>query len=119
MIAAILGGVVLFVGLLWGWLFPAERAWTIEKADRMSELSHEAHLLHMKVKRGERDPRAFGDEEPGAVQKEYRDVTEELAALKQEFESAQSSPKTIGNTLRIGGMVVLLTGLVGLKMAES
>jgi hypothetical protein len=119
LVAAIVGGLLFVLSLLWGFVFPAERAWTQEKSSRMSALSSRAHTLHVKVKLGERNPAAFGDEEPGQVRKEYKDVTEELASLKQDFQSAQRAPKTMAGVLRWSGLIVGIAGLLGLQFLKS
>ena len=117
--AASLGGSLLALSLLWGYLFPPQNTWTVEKASRMSELSNQAHTLHIQVNQAKRNPSAGGDQEPGDVHQRYREVTVELAALKSELEAAKQAPQTISKLLRWSGMIVLICALVGLRFLRS
>ena len=61
-----LGGLLLALSFLSGYLFPPENTWTLEKASRMSELSQQAHQLHIEVNQATRYHTSGGDAEPGA-----------------------------------------------------
>ena len=112
--AAIVGGLMFVLSLLWGFMFPPGSGWTQEKASRMSELSKRAHVLHMKVKMNEKNPGRAG-EDAGAVAQEYREVTAELKSLKEELESKKKSPQLVTKVLRFAGLIVGVLGLVGLR----
>ena len=117
--AATIGGLLMALSLLSGFIFPPENTWTLEKASRMSELSREAYLLHIEVNQADRNPVAGGDMEAGEVQQNYRSVVRELATLKSELEAAQQRPETIARLLRWSGVVLLLLALVALRFLKS
>ncbi len=112
-VAAGLGLALVVLSLMWGMLFPPEDIWTVDKSRRMSELTERAHLLHIKVKKAQRQPLTAS---AGQDAEEYRKVTEELAALKLELESAKSRPETMTLGLRWGGLLLTALGLVGFRL---
>ena len=113
-------GVFLFLlSFVWGFIFPAEKVWTPEKSQMVSELSKKVHMMHMKVKLGDRDPSAFGDEDPETVRQEFEQSKAKLESLQADFKKVSNSPEKIANTLRWVGMLSAIVGLVAIRTTAN
>lgn len=104
-----LGCLLLGVGFLWSTVFPPSRTWTEEKANRMTELSNNAHKLLFVAKNAKTNPRPGGPT-PTEAQAAYDEAKAELDTLKAEFESARDTPTTTGTYLRYLGIALALGG---------
>lgn len=113
-----LGAVLLLLGFLWTFLFPASRTWTEEKSNRMTELQNEAHKLLYLVDQAKTRPRPGGPT-PLEAQANFDAAKAELDELKAEFEATRDSPKNSGTYLRWAGMALVLCGGFGVKMASG
>lgn len=111
-VAVGLGILFLIVSLVWGLLFPASRSWTVEKNTRMSELSEKGHVLGGQIDAAKRRPNMHGGRNAADLEVEYKQVTEELAQLREEFESKRDSPKTMATYLRWSGVAFVVAGAI-------
>ncbi len=103
---------LLLLSGVWGFLFPATSSWTDEKAERMAGLTKEVHSLLFKSVGAKEQRGSQRGADPKAAEAEYERAKEELATLREEFESARDSPTTAANYLRwVGTALVLLGGL--------
>jgi Tfp pilus assembly protein PilN len=107
--AALVLGLVLLAGsALWGLIFSPAGNLSEEKAQRLTELTMQAHELLFKVN-------ASADGSPGAapdaaVKAEYDKVKAELATLRQELTSVQDAPLKASAILRWSGVAFVAAG---------
>jgi hypothetical protein len=97
---------------VWGVLFPASRSWTVEKNARMSELSEKGHILGGQLDVAKRRPNMHGGRSAAELEAEYKQVTEELTQLREEFESKRDTPKTMASYLRWSGIAFVVAGAI-------
>jgi uncharacterized coiled-coil DUF342 family protein len=90
-------------------MFPASSSWPQEKNERMSELSRKAHNLGGEVDVARRRPSMHG-RNPAELEAEYKQVTEELTQLREEFQGKQSRPKTMSSIMRWSGVAFIIAG---------
>jgi hypothetical protein len=109
LIAVVIGIVMLVGSVTWAILFPPSRSWTPDKNQRMSELSMKAHSLGGELDAAQRRPsmhaRSVAD-----IEAEYNQVKQELAELREDFESKRDRPKTMATILRWTGVVCVAVG---------
>ncbi|BBO32779.1 hypothetical protein PLANPX_2391 [Lacipirellula parvula] len=98
--------------LLWGTIFPAERSWTEEKSQRMTELGTQAHQLGGARDSARRRPNMHG-RSVSEIDSEYQKVTAELEQLRVEFEEQRDAPKRVSGVLRWLGIAIIVIGVVG------
>jgi hypothetical protein len=109
-VIAIVLGILLLVGsVTWALLFPASRSWTTDKNERMSELSIKGHQLGGELDAAQRRPSMHG-RSVAEIEAEYKQVTDELAQLRGEFESKRDRPKTMAAILRWTGAACVAVG---------
>jgi hypothetical protein len=111
-IAVCLGVLFLLISLVWGVLFPASRSWTVEKNARMSELSEKGHILGGQLDAAKRRPNMHGGRSAAELEAEYKQVTDELTQLREEFESKRDTPKTMASYLRWSGIAFVVAGAI-------
>lgn len=103
-------GIALLAGsLVWAFLFPAAKSWTVEKNNRMSELSIKAHKLGGELDAAQRRP-SMHSRGAAEIEAEYKQVTEELTQLRGEFESKRDAPKKSARLLQWVGIVCVAIG---------
>jgi hypothetical protein len=110
-VAVALGLLFLVVSVLWGVLFPPASSWTVEKNDRMSELSLKGHALSGELDAARRRPSMHG-KSADQIEAEYKQVSEELKQLREDFESKRDSPKTMAKYLRWSGIAFVIAGAI-------
>ncbi len=109
-ITAIGLGIALLAGsLLWAILFPASRSWTVEKNNRMSDLSVKAHKLGGELDAAQRRPSMHG-RAPSVIEAEYKQASDELTQLREEFESKRDGPKNSARMLQWAGIIFVAVG---------
>ena len=113
-----LGVLLVLLSALWPILFPAERNWTQEKAERMTELSNTAHQLLYEAIRAKENPKPGGPDRREAQQK-YDDAKAELDALQAEFESNRDAPKNSAAGMRWTGIAMVLIGGCWVMIAKG
>jgi hypothetical protein len=119
-VAVGLGLALLASSFVWGMLFPASRAWTEEKANRMSELGLKAHSLGGELDGVRRRPKMYGGRNAADVEAEYEKTTAELAVLREEFQTTRDRPAANASRLRWVGVVCVAIGaLAYMAMRES
>lgn len=102
-----LGIFLVGLGLLWPFVYPATRAWTDEKAQRMIELQNSAHQLLFLADRARTHPKS-GGLSPQEAQANFDEAEAELDTLREEFEGIRDSPNTIGTYIRWAGIALVL-----------
>lgn len=115
MIAVGVGVAMLCLSAVWPLVFPASRTWTEEKAQRMAELSGQAHELGFKSVAAKQRP--GGD--PVAARKEYEAVRAELDKMQAEFENQKDAPNQVATWLRWAGAAVTLLGGAGVLVGRN
>jgi hypothetical protein len=109
--AVALGFALLVVSSVWGKLFPPTQTWTLQKAERMSEVKVRINDVGAMLYKATQRIHAGSD--PGPIQAEYNELTKEFDKLKSEFESATQRPQTTSTVLKWTGISLAVLGLVG------
>lgn len=112
------GVLLLVLGLLWTFLFPATRTWTDEKSRRMTELQNNAHKLLYLSEAAKTRPQPGGPT-PTEARAKFEEAQAELDALKAEFESIRDNPANTGTFLRWAGSAMVLIGAFGAMMFQG
>jgi hypothetical protein len=108
-IVVIFGVVLLVVSAAWAILFPVSRAWTDEKAARMTELSAKAHALGFELAAAEKPSMHRGRSFP-EVKAEFDEVNAELATLRDELAGKVAAPARASTILRWSGIAFVAAG---------
>jgi hypothetical protein len=108
MLLLLVGLVCIALSVVWPAVSTGRSAWSDEQALAYQAASAEVHRLSMQAAatEPEKQTRALHDELNKAEAK-YRD-------LRAELDSARSRPSRIAKMLRIGGILLLAGGIVGL-----
>jgi hypothetical protein len=112
----VLGLVLVAASAVWGSLFPVTRAWTPEKATRISEIKARLNDLGFAMQRASTN-RIHSSPDPATLKAEYDTLNKEFDQLKADFESADQRPKTASTILKWSGISLLLVGVIGLYAA--
>ena len=115
-IAICAGLFLLLVSVSWSSIFPAEKNWTVEKDTQMSDLGVKAHKLGGELDAAKRRPSMHG-RSAADIEAEYKQTTDQLAQLREEFESARDRPDTIATILRWVGVACVAVG-AGVNFAK-
>ena len=118
-IAVGVGAALLAASLVWGMLFPASRSWTDEKSERMSDLGTQAHKLGGQLEAARGRPTMHGGRNAAEVEAEYKQVTAELAELREEFEGKRDGPQTTASYFRWTGVICVALGAVVMMATRS
>jgi hypothetical protein len=100
---------LLFVGLsgLWSSLFPATRAWTPEKSQRLGQVKDRMTNISFIIN----NPNYNRDKT--SLNNELEKLTKEDEELTAEFNSATARPNTVSKFLKWAGISMALVGIVG------
>lgn len=101
---------LLLLSFLWSTFFPPGSSWTDEKATRMSELTRESHKLLYASTAAEKSRSMKSEESAAELKTRYKEATEELKALREEFENQRDAPQTVATYLRWTGIGLVLIG---------
>jgi hypothetical protein len=108
--AVVIGMLLIGVSLVWSVLFPANQAWTTEKANRMTELGNQASTLKIQLNQAQTRPSMHAGQNPAELQEKYDQISREYKALYEEFSSATQRPKSSSQALRYSGFVCIVAG---------
>lgn len=109
--AVALGFALLVASSVWGRLFPPTKTWTLQKAERMSEVK--ARINDVGAVLYKANQRIHAGPDPGPIQAEYDALTKEFDQLKLEFETAAERPQTASAIMKWTGISLAVLGLIG------
>ena len=112
-VAGMIGlGLLLFVlSAAWSTLFPATSSWTVEKANRSSEIKGRLHNLAFIVNAPK--PNLQKGQDIGQLKAEYEQLKKENQQLNDDFSSAAETPQTVSRYLKWSGLSIAAIGIVG------
>jgi hypothetical protein len=107
----VFGFLLVLVSVAWGRLFPATNSWTPDKAARISEIKAKLNELGFQINSPKN--KIHGGRDPAAMKQEYDKLNAEFDELKNAFESAADTPKTVSSVFKWLGIAVALVGIGG------
>jgi hypothetical protein len=107
-----LGLALLIANFLWGVMFPANRSWTPEKSQQLSQLGSQANLLKFKLVEAQQRPSMHGGAGAAELKEQYDKVKAEYDVLHAEFQNKLNRPKTAATILRWSGIAFVAAGAI-------
>ena len=106
-----LGFALLIASSVWTTLFPPTRSWTLEKAERMSEVKARINDVGAMLYKATHHIHSGPD--PGSLKAEFDALTKEFEVLKADFESATLRSNSIAAFLKWTGISLAALGIIG------
>ncbi len=106
-----LGALMLVLSFLWPIMFPAKEVLTEDKTARALELQTRGHNLVSQIAKAEANPNMQGGKSAGELKEELKELKGELDAIRNDFESAESTQSTMVSIFKYGGILVLAVGV--------
>ena len=107
----VLGFMLLVASSAWSTLFPPTKAWTPEKARRISEVKARLNDLSFQLARS--SDRIHSGPDPATLKTEYNALKKEFDQLANDFESATEAPQTVSKVLKLTGISLAALGVIG------
>jgi hypothetical protein len=108
-----LGILLLALSAIWSKAAPGTSAWTIEKEERLSEVSKKMHSLTFSVGKAEAQPKMHGGPDILKQKAELEALRKENDELTSEFKGVQQAPQTMSRILKWSGISLAVLGIIG------
>jgi hypothetical protein len=105
-LVSISGMMLIGLSFVWPRMFPAQAAWSDEKAEAYQAASADLHRLSMQT------GAAAPENQTRAAQEQLADAEANYAALRTELEDARSRPARIAIILRYSGILFAVVGSI-------